>query len=62
MSIHVSSLGADHDGYRNGCSGTEQYVMASSMGYVEEADRDNPYQFSHCSISAFRDYLFYLRM
>lgn len=49
-----SSLSASHDGDGNGCSGNDDYIMASGVGVP---DNTNPWKFSTCSINYFTTYI-----
>jgi len=52
------SLGALHDGEGNDCSTDDQFVMAVRPQELNDNNLKNPYQFSQCSIDAFRDILY----
>jgi len=54
------SVGANHDGTGNECSGDNQYVMASSPRALTPRNFNNPFHFSHCSVRSFRQYLYRL--
>ena len=52
------SLGALRDGEGNDCSTDDQFVMAARPQELNDNNLKNPYQFSQCSIDAFRDILY----
>jgi len=51
------SLGSQHDGTGNECTGRNQYVMASAPAELSDTTFKNPLHFSHCSIRYFREHL-----
>jgi len=56
MSVYCS-LGAQHDGTGNECTGRNQYVMASAPAELSDTTFKNPLTFSHCSVRYFREHL-----
>jgi len=55
--IVVYSLGARHDGDGVVCSTDDQFVMAIRPQVLNDKNFNNPYQFSPCSIDAFRQHI-----
>ena len=51
------SLGSQHDGAGNECTGTNQYVMASAPAELSDSNFKHPLKFSQCSIRYFREHL-----
>ncbi|KAK3789282.1 hypothetical protein RRG08_001672 [Elysia crispata] len=52
------SLSARHDGDVNGCTNTPAYIMSGASSVpVTTANSGNPWQFSSCSVAAFKSYL-----
>lgn len=57
QNITVRSLGAYHDGDGNACTAKVQNVMSPAAMQLTEATFDNPFYFSNCSVTYFRQYL-----
>ncbi len=58
--LSVFSLGAFHDGDERipqaaPCTGSDQHVMAAILGATNERTFYNPFSFSHCSVTQFRN-------
>ena len=57
------SVGALHDGNSQvGCTGRDQFIMASSPGALTDEIYKNALTFSPCSIRSFREHLEFLTM
>ena len=57
------SVGALHDGNSQvGCTGRDQFIMASSPGVLTDLNYQNALTFSPCSIRSFREHLGLLTM
>ena len=54
------NLGAYHDSGGDGCSRSDQYIMASAPSGLTEETLLNAYNFSTCSISDFREQIDYM--
>jgi len=54
--LHICSLGANHDGDGNSCRESDQYIMAASSSGTT-GNNINLYRFSSCSVKSFRDYV-----
>ncbi|XP_041362139.1 metalloprotease mig-17-like [Gigantopelta aegis] len=51
------SLGSEHDGTRNTCKGSDQFVMAARLRIPPSSKATNPWHFSSCSVTQFRSFL-----
>ncbi|XP_041367021.1 snake venom metalloproteinase BaP1-like [Gigantopelta aegis] len=51
------SLGSKHDGDTNTCTGEDQYIMAATSGSRTDPNMTNPWLFSSCSVSYFKNLL-----
>ncbi|XP_041367785.1 A disintegrin and metalloproteinase with thrombospondin motifs 6-like [Gigantopelta aegis] len=50
-------LGSKHDGDTNTCTGEDQYIMAATSRTRTDPDMTNPWLFSSCSVSYFKNLL-----
>ncbi|XP_041367019.1 snake venom metalloproteinase BaP1-like [Gigantopelta aegis] len=51
------SLGSKHDGDNNTCTGEDQYIMAATSRLRTDPNMTNPWLFSSCSVSYFKNLL-----
>ena len=59
------SLGSYHDGntvHAPTCTGSDQFIMASSPGVLTDSNYRNAFTFSHCSRRSIKSYLMSLTL